>query len=71
VLTINFPLTADFDGDGDVDLADFASLSQCFGGSLNPPAPGCPAGVDADLDDDGDVDLADFAGFSQQFTGSM
>jgi hypothetical protein len=61
----------DFDGDGDVDLADFAVLSQCFGGSNNPPRAGCPPGVDADLDDDADVDLADFAIFSQGYTGSL
>ena len=62
---------ADFDGDGDVDLSDFAAFAQCFGGSNLPPASGCPPGVDADLDGDGDVDLADFAIFSQNFTGSM
>jgi hypothetical protein len=61
----------DFDGDGDVDLVDFASLSQCFGGANNPPAGTCPPGVDADCDDDGDVDLSDFAEFSQNFTGSQ
>jgi hypothetical protein len=61
----------DFDGDGDIDLADFAVFGQCFGGSLNPPSASCPAGVDADCDGDGDVDLSDFAIFSQNFTGSM
>jgi hypothetical protein len=61
----------DLDGDGDVDLSDFATFSQCFGGSMNPPAPTCPAGVDADFDDDGDVDLSDFAELSQDFTGSQ
>lgn len=59
----------DFDGDGDVDLGDFATFSQCFGGSGLPPAGGCPPGVDADSDGDGDVDLTDFAAFSQNFTG--
>jgi hypothetical protein len=61
----------DLDGDGDVDLADFAEFSQCFGGSNLPPAGTCPPGADADCDDDGDVDLADFAAFSQNFTGSQ
>lgn len=61
----------DFDGDGDVDLADFAAFAQCFGGSNLPPAGGCPPGVNADLDGDSDVDLADFAIFSQNFTGSQ
>lgn len=59
---------ADVDGDGDVDLGDFALFGQCFGGPNLPPAPGCP--VDADVDNDGDVDLADFALFGQQFTGA-
>lgn len=61
----------DFDGDGDVDLSDFAAFTQCFGGSMLPPAAGCPVGVNADLDGDGDVDVADFATFSQNFTGSL
>lgn len=60
----------DFDGDGDVDLADFALFTQCFGGAFNPPAVTCPPGVDADLDDDGDVDTGDFALFTQCFGGS-
>lgn len=70
-VTIDYPLTADFDGDGDVDNADFATFSQCFGGAANPPAATCPNGVDADLDDDGDVDVSDFVLFTQQFTGAM
>jgi len=60
----------DLDGDGDVDLSDFVSFQLCYGGSNNPPAATCPAGVDADLDGDGDVDLADFLIFQQNFTGS-
>jgi hypothetical protein len=61
----------DFDVDGDVDLSDFALFAQCFAGADNPPAPGCPPGVDADLDGDGDVDLTDFAVFAQNFTGAL
>lgn len=64
-------IPADFDGDGDVDTADFSQFAACFGGSFNPPAPSCPAGVNADLDGDSDVDAADFALFAQAFTGSM
>jgi hypothetical protein len=60
----------DFDGDGDVDLADFAVFGQCFGGANLPPAGSCPPGADADFDNDGDVDLSDFATFSQKFTGA-
>jgi hypothetical protein len=65
------PTAGDFDGDGDVDLADFAAFGQCYGGSGLPPAPGCPKGVDADLDGDTDVDIADFSIFAQNFTGSL
>jgi glucose/arabinose dehydrogenase len=61
----------DLDDDGDVDLTDFALFAQCFAGSDNPPATGCPAGVNADLDCDADVDLTDFATFGQNFTGSQ
>jgi len=63
-------LPGDFDGDGDVDLTDFVQFQLCFAGSNNPPAPTCPAGVNADLDADGDVDLGDFLIFQQNFTGS-
>jgi len=65
------PEVGDFDLDGDVDLSDFTVFQLCFGGSNNPPAGTCPAGVDADLDADGDVDLADFIIFQQNFTGSQ
>lgn len=69
LLTLQSP--ADFDGDGDVDATDFTILSQCFAGSAVPPAPTCPAGVDADLDNDGDVDTLDFVLFSQSYTGAL
>jgi hypothetical protein len=65
------PPPGDLDGDGDVDLDDFATFGQCFGGTDNSPAVGCPPGVNADLDGDGDVDLNDFAIFGQNFTGSL
>jgi len=63
-------LTADLDGDGDVDLTDFGYFADCLGGPDHPPAPACSPGVDADLDADGDVDLRDFAVFARTFTGS-
>lgn len=59
----------DLDGDGDVDTLDFLLFVQCFGGSLNPPAAGCPAGVNADLDGDSDVDTFDFVIFAMNFGG--
>jgi hypothetical protein len=63
-------LLRDLDGD-DVDLSAFSVFAQCFAGADNPPAPGCPPGVDADFDGDGDVDLTDFAIFAQNFTGAL
>jgi hypothetical protein len=62
-------LPGDCEGDGDVDLCDFALFCQCFAGADNPPAAGCQAGVDADLDDDGDVDGIDFTLFAANCTG--
>jgi len=63
----------DVDGDGDVDLTDFATFQLCFNGP-NRPYPPPPvdqqkcACLDADPDD-GDVDLADFAVFQSCFNG--
>ncbi|MBN1513142.1 MAG: right-handed parallel beta-helix repeat-containing protein, partial [Phycisphaerae bacterium] len=59
---------ADFDADGDVDLADFAQFARCFGGPENPPASQCE--VDADLDNDDDVDADDFVIFEQNLAAS-
>lgn len=63
----------DFDGDGDVDLADYGDFGACLAGPGVAPSP--PAPLDAadclavfDLDQDGDLDLVDFAGFSVSFT---
>jgi hypothetical protein len=69
--TWEFVVAGDFDFDTDIDLTDFALFAQCFGGSMNPPAPGCPFELDADFDNDGDVDLIDFTILAQNFTGSQ
>ncbi len=65
-------IPGDLDGDGDVDLIDFSTLSVCFGGpGVFSPPPGC-SGAEfdvADLDGDGDVDLGDFSSFATNFTG--
>ncbi len=58
---------ADFDRDGDVDLADFSLFQLCFNGPNTPPALHCS--VDADMDADSDVDLGDFALFQTCFNG--
>ncbi len=52
-------LQADFDGDGDVDLDDFAILKLGFGvGTTH---------AEGDADEDGDVDLDDFAILKLEF----
>ncbi len=63
------PLLAagDFDGDSDVDLADFVVFQGCYNGPNAPPATGCSA--NADLDADGDVDLTDLTAFQACFNG--
>jgi hypothetical protein len=60
---------ADFDRDGDVDLADFGRFQGCFNGPNRPvpPEPLCSAA--ADLDGDNDADLTDFGLFQLYFNG--
>lgn len=56
-------ITGDFDGDGDIDLADRLVFDEAFSG------PGIPT-VDprADFDGDEDVDLSDLIAFEAAFT---
>ena len=54
----------DLDGDGDVDVGDFAVFVASFGGGVS-----AECGV-FDFEPDGDVDLADFGSFCVSFTGS-
>ncbi|MCK4660109.1 MAG: hypothetical protein KAV82_11360 [Phycisphaerae bacterium] len=55
----------DCNGDGLVDLDDFAVFAGCMAGPQGGLDPGCGC---CDLDADGDVDLADFATFQRAST---
>ncbi len=58
----------DSDGDGDVDLDDFADFVDCLEGpEVIPAGAGCLEYFDFDGDDD--VDLGDFAALQGTFTG--
>ena len=59
------PEPGDFDGDGDVDLADYLVMQQGFSGS-GVPTPD----LRTDLDGDGDNDLTDLILFQSAFTGA-
>jgi hypothetical protein len=64
------PVLGDWDGDGDVDLDDFAEFSGCLSGprqasGFEIPSVDCLDAFDSDVDDD--VDLADFGGFQKAF----
>ncbi len=69
-------LAGNFDGDGDVDLADHAVLCTCLGGSGATPDPPSPVTSyqclqTFDADHDGDVDVRDFGVFAAAYTGSL
>lgn len=65
---------ADLDGDCDVDLDDFAAMTECMTGpGYGGPIPAnCGQGHFAacDRDDDGDVDQADFGAFQRCYSGA-
>jgi len=65
-------LYGDFDGDGDVDLTDFAYLVDCLDGPMTTPTPTPPTTAAEclsvfDFDVDADVDLADVGAFQPVF----
>ncbi len=61
----------DTNGDGDVDLQDFAAFASCFSGPNSPWAGSLPDSVCGclDVDRDRDVDLGDFSAFNGCFNG--
>ena len=70
-------LFGDLDLDGDIDVADYISFTECVGGAGERPPSACcrgtrrgPCDSPADLDGDGDVDLTDVVIFQASFTGS-
>jgi hypothetical protein len=56
--------SADFNGDGQVNLNDLPLLQACVSGPAVPLATGCAG---RDLDRDGDVDQNDFGIFQRSF----
>ena len=58
------PVPGDVDGDGDVDLNDFANFPACMKGPSIIATSQCQ---DFDFDQDGDVDLVDFSLFQSYF----
>lgn len=65
-------LVGDFDRDGDLDMADFASMQDCYSDSVGAPgyvATSAECLLRFDFDDDQDVDGADFVEFSGRFAG--
>ncbi len=57
ISTLFGPVTGDLDGDGDVDLADLATLLAAYGACVGDPN----YNPDADFDESGCVDLSDLA----------
>jgi hypothetical protein len=64
---VRFVTPGDFDGDTDIDLADFTRFQICFTGAGGGPVDcRCAAG---DFEPDGDVDAEDHADFAAAMTG--
>ncbi|MCP4590359.1 MAG: hypothetical protein GY842_06430, partial [bacterium] len=64
---VSLDIPGDWDGNGDVDLADYAEFPPCVTGpGGGPPAGGC---TPFDFDGDGDIDLADVGSFQAKLGG--
>jgi hypothetical protein len=63
---VSIVLGADFDGDQDVDQADFGRFQECLSGAGQGIPPGCES---ADLDGDGSVDQSDLTVFYTCMSG--
>jgi hypothetical protein len=61
----------DFDGNGQVNLNDFATFSVCFANPVTGSPPGCSfdQAYESDFDRNGTVNLNDFATFAVNFEG--
>lgn len=73
-LDLDGPEPGNFDGDGLLELSDFAQVAGCLTGPCGSPPCEPSLYVDpccaiANSDNDGDVDLKDFAAFQLAFTG--
>ena len=69
LVLVGAPNPGDFDMNGLVNLTDFATFANCFGGTVISPPPGCSIS-DAELTDlsgDGSINLQDFSTFAALF----
>lgn len=62
-------LPANVDGDGDVDIIDFANFQACFSGEGVLANDACQLSFDYDCD--GDIDLADLTVFQEALNGPL
>ncbi len=66
VVDLKLPLIHDADGDGDVDLDDWAAFQGCLADERGGLTIACAV---HDADRDGDIDLIDYGTFMVRFSG--